>query len=76
MIGTMKIIKCYIENFGKLHQFEYKFSEGLNTINKSNGWGKSTLATFIKAMFFGFDTSNKRAIHGKVENLVEILNLR
>lgn len=58
----MKIIKCYIENFGKLHQFEYKFSEGLNTINKSNGWGKSTLATFIKAMFFGFDTSNKRAI--------------
>lgn len=59
---TMKIIKCYIENFGKLHQFEYKFSEGLNTINKSNGWGKSTLATFIKAMFFGFDTSNKRAI--------------
>lgn len=62
MIGTMKIIKCYIENFGKLHQFEYKFSEGLNTINKSNGWGKSTLATFIKAMFFGFDTSNKRAI--------------
>ncbi len=58
----MKIIKCYIENFGKLHQFEYEFSEGLNIINKSNGWGKSTFATFIKAMFYGFDTSNKRAI--------------
>lgn len=58
----MKIRKCYIENFGKLHQFEYEFSEGLNVINQSNGWGKSTFATFIKAMFYGFDTSNKRAI--------------
>ena len=62
MIGTMNLRKCYIENFGKLHQFEYEFSEGLNIINKSNGWGKSTFATFIKAMFYGFDTSNKRAI--------------
>lgn len=58
----MKIRKCYIENFGKLHQFEYEFSEGLNVINQSNGWGKSTFAAFIKAMFYGFDTSNKRAI--------------
>lgn len=58
----MNLRKCYIENFGKLHQFEYEFSEGLNIINKSNGWGKSTFATFIKAMFYGFDTSNKRAI--------------
>ncbi|MCI8832957.1 MAG: AAA family ATPase [Clostridia bacterium] len=58
----MNLRKCYIENFGKLHQFEYEFSEGLNLINKSNGWGKSTFATFIKAMFYGFDTSNKRAI--------------
>lgn len=58
----MKIIKCYIENFGKLHQFEYKFSEGLNIINEPNGWGKSTFATFIKVMFYGFDTSNKKAI--------------
>jgi len=62
MIGTMNLRKCYIENFGKLHQFEYEFSEGLNIINKSNGWGKSTFATFIKAMFYGFGTSNKRAI--------------
>lgn len=58
----MKIRKCYIENFGKLHQFEYEFSEGLNVINQANGWGKSTFAVFIKAMFYGFDTSNKRAI--------------
>ena len=58
----MNIKKCYIANFGKLHDFSYQFSEGLNIINEKNGWGKSTFATFIKAMFFGFDSSNKRAI--------------
>ena len=47
----MKIKKCYIENFGKLHEFKYEFSDGLNIINEMNGWGKSTLATFIKVMF-------------------------
>ena len=62
MIIIMYLRRCYIENFGKLHQFEYEFSEGLNVINKLNGWGKTTFATFIKAMFFGFDNSNKKSI--------------
>lgn len=58
----MYLRKCYIENFGKLNGFEYEFSEGLNVINELNGWGKSTFATFIKAMFYGFDSSNKKAV--------------
>lgn len=58
----MYLRKCYIENFGKLHQFEYEFSDGLNIINELNGWGKTTFATFIKVMFFGFDNSNKKSI--------------
>ncbi len=58
----MNIRKCYIENFGKLHEFTYEFQKGLNIINEANSWGKSTFATFIKAMFYGFDTSNKRAV--------------
>lgn len=58
----MYLKRCYIENFGKLHQLEYEFTEGLNVINEKNGWGKSTFATFIQAMFYGFDNSNKRAI--------------
>lgn len=58
----MNLRKCYIENFGKLHEFTYEFQKGLNIINEANSWGKSTFATFIKAMFYGFDTSNKRAI--------------
>ena len=58
----MNIRRCHVENFGKLQNFNYEFSKGLNIINEKNGWGKSTFATFIKAMFFGFDSSNKRAI--------------
>lgn len=61
----MYLRRCYIENFGKLHQFEYEFTNGLNIKNELNGWGKTTFATFIKVMFFGFDNSNKKSI---VEN--------
>ncbi len=53
----MKLIKCYVSSFGKLNDFSYNFTQGLNTINEENGWGKSTLATFIKAMFYGLNSS-------------------
>ena len=55
----MKLIKCYIENFGKLHNFSYNFQDGLNIIKEENGFGKTTFATFIKSMFYGLDNSTK-----------------
>lgn len=55
----MKLIKCYVSSFGKLQDFSYDFTSGLNTIKQDNGWGKSTLATFIKAMFYGITSSKK-----------------
>ncbi|MBQ3115560.1 MAG: hypothetical protein IJC07_00860 [Clostridia bacterium] len=58
----MKIVKVYVSSFGKLKDFSYDFCDGLNTIKQNNGWGKSTLATFIKAMFYGLDGSAKRSI--------------
>lgn len=51
----MRIVKCYIENFGGLNKFELKLDKGLNQIIEQNGFGKTTLAEFIKAMFYGFD---------------------
>ncbi len=57
----MKLLNCYISSFGKLQDFSYDFSSGLNTIIEDNGWGKSTFATFIKAMFYGIN-SNKRSV--------------
>ncbi len=53
----MKLIECYIENFGKLSHFSHKFSDGMNIFCRENGWGKSTFAGFIKAMFYGLTTS-------------------
>lgn len=55
----MKLLKCYIENFGGLQNFKYEFYDRLNTIKENNGFGKTTFATFIKSMFYGLDISNK-----------------
>ena len=55
----MKLISCYIENFGKLSQFRQDFDSGLTVINERNGFGKSTLAAFIKAMFYGMPRGTK-----------------
>ena len=50
----MKILSCYIENFGGLSKVKFNFQDGLNIYNKPNGYGKTTLAEFIRAMFYGF----------------------
>ena len=58
----MQIKKIHISNFGKLHEMQMDFSEGLNVINGENGWGKSTLAAFLKAMLYGMDVTTKRSL--------------
>ena len=55
----MKLIDCYIENFGKLSDFKLTFSDGLNTVKKDNGYGKTTLTVFIKAMLYGLDYTKR-----------------
>ena len=49
----MIIKKIHIENFGKLSNVDLQFDKGLNEIFAENGWGKTTLSIFIKAMFYG-----------------------
>ena len=63
----MRLISCHIENFGKLNDITISFDDpsGINVVCENNGWGKSTLATFIKVMFFGFDNEGRR---NNVEN--------
>ena len=58
----MKLIKCHIENFGKLENFDYKFTDGLNTIKQENGFGKTTFASFIKAMFYGLEAKRNTKV--------------
>lgn len=59
----MKILKCHIENFGKLSNFDYQFENGINNIKQENGFGKTTFASFIKAMFYGMEAKrNTKAL--------------
>lgn len=58
----MKLISCSIENFGKLNEYERNFSEGITVFLERNAWGKSTLAAFIKVMFFGFAGESKKLL--------------
>ncbi len=55
----MKLLSAYVFSFGKLKDFSYDFTDGINTIKEDNGWGKSTFATFIKAMFYGLNDSKR-----------------
>ncbi len=57
----MRLIKCHIENFGKLHNTDIDFEEGFNLFCQDNGWGKSTLAAFIRVMLYGFEGETKRS---------------
>lgn len=56
----MRLVSCHIENFGKLSDFTMEFEEGCNVICCENGWGKSTLAAFIKVMLYGFEEEKSR----------------
>ena len=55
----MKLLKLHIENFGKLSNQDIDFADGINQIYKENGWGKSTLTFFIKAMFYGMSAKTR-----------------
>lgn len=39
-----------------------EFQERLHIVRGDNGWGKSTLAAFIKAMFYGLPGTTKRSL--------------
>lgn len=58
----MKLLRCNIVNYGCLHDFSYEFNEGINLISQPNGWGKSTFVSFLCAMLYGLDSTNRRNI--------------
>lgn len=58
----MEILSCHIENFGKIHDYSMEFRPGANIICEENGWGKSTFAAFVRAMFYGLEGDRKRSL--------------
>ena len=55
----MKLVSLYIENFGGLSRYALDFSGELTVLQEPNGFGKTTLAEFIRAMFYGFPRKTK-----------------
>lgn len=58
----MRLLHCHIENFGKLHDFDFDFREGLQILLRENGYGKSTFAAFLRVCFYGFSGERKQDI--------------
>ncbi|MCR4648450.1 MAG: hypothetical protein K5776_05155 [Lachnospiraceae bacterium] len=61
----MKLLYCNIFGFGKICSQKFVFDEGLNVFCEENGFGKSTLASFIKVMLYGFEDESKRSLKDK-----------
>lgn len=58
----MRLLHLHVENFGTLQNFELSPNVGFNVIYQKNGWGKTTLAVFIKAMLYGLPATSKRSL--------------
>ena len=56
----MKLLDCYIEGFGKFSRQRFSFAGRRQSYCAANGWGKSTLAAFIRVMFYGFDGERRQ----------------
>lgn len=52
----MKLISCYIESYGAIKKQSVSFDRGITTICERNGYGKTTLASFLETMFYGMET--------------------
>ncbi len=59
----MKIREIYIENFGKLSEYKVVMNDGLNGFCEENGYGKTTLSAFIKAMLYGLEDTRRQSIN-------------
>ena len=58
----MKLLCCHVEQFGTLSNYDRNFSDGLNVIYAENGFGKTTLAAFCMAMFYGLQQSARKQL--------------
>lgn len=57
----MKLLDLHISGFGKFHDRDISFEDGLNIVYGRNETGKSTLHTFIRCMLFGLERGRGRA---------------
>lgn len=55
----MKLVSVSITAFGKLKNVAFNFVDGVNILQQANGFGKSTLCAFVRAMLYGLNYGYK-----------------
>ena len=55
----MKLVSVSITAFGKLKNVAFNFADGVNILQQANGFGKSTLCAFVRAMLYGLNYGYK-----------------
>lgn len=58
----MKILYCEVENYGKIKQRKIVFDGGLQEFCEENGYGKTTLCSFLRVMFYGMETRREKDV--------------
>ncbi|MBQ9728741.1 MAG: AAA family ATPase [Clostridia bacterium] len=58
----MRLLSCTIVGFGKFVNQTFDLSSGIVVFKEDNGWGKTTLADFIKCMLYGLDGGRSRSV--------------
>ena len=58
----MKILSCHIAGFGRFVHKDFDFLSELTVIKEDNGWGKTTLADFIRCMLYGLDGGRYKSV--------------
>ena len=58
----MKIISCFVETYGAIEKQKFDFDENLTVFLRDNGTGKTTLASFIRAMFYGLPPTKTNSV--------------
>lgn len=66
----MKLISANIVAFGKLKNMTVNFASGVNLFQQDNGFGKSTLCAFIRAMLYGLGYTYKTVDGVRVNDVV------
>lgn len=57
----MKLVKCHIDGFGAFSQKDFDFKDNLTSLLEENGFGKTTLSAFLKAMLYGLDKASPKS---------------
>ena len=64
----MRIIKCHIENFGKLSKQEFNFVDGLNKITEDNLIDITRSIEVLDSVPFQLQKTNKKFQYGVMGN--------